>query len=272
MVFFLLPAVILCLIYFSALVLHLYRHRHRLRDAYANDFWDGAKYFLSTLWDGHGWIWHGYEVVGLENIPEKGLLIYYHGALPIDIYYLMAKYYLFKGKVIHAVGDRFLFKVPGLKLLFEVFKVTPGTVDHCVKALQSELLTIAPGGLYEAQFGNNLYNLMWKDRIGFAKVALKAKVPVIPVFTQNIRESFRAVSFFRNFFLKIHFKSRLPVLPVYGGFPVKLRTYIGEPILYDPTLTPEQLAMKTADSIQKLISKHQCVPGSIFRALLDRFR
>lgn len=141
----------------------------------------------------------GYEVIGIENIPKKALLIYYHGALPIDIYYLMAKYYLYKGKVIHAVGDRFLFKIPGkniyelinlksssylyflinilgLKLFLEVFKVTPGSVDACAKILQTGLLSISPGGLLEAQFGDHYYELMWGDRLGFAKAALQAKV------------------------------------------------------------------------------------------------
>jgi hypothetical protein len=33
-------------------------------------------------------------------------------------------------------------------------------------------------------------------------------------------------------------------VPIYGGFPVKLVTYVGEPIPYDPNLTPEELAKK----------------------------
>lgn len=52
---------------------------------------------------------------GLENIPDDtpALLVYYHGAIPIDIYYLLAKSILFKDRLIHTVGDRFLFKIPG---------------------------------------------------------------------------------------------------------------------------------------------------------------
>lgn len=37
---------------------------------------------------------------------------------------------------------------------------------------------------------------------------------------------------------------RLPVAPVYGGFPVKFRTYLGDPIPYDPKLTAAELADK----------------------------
>jgi 1-acyl-sn-glycerol-3-phosphate acyltransferase len=31
---------------------------------------------------------------------------------------------------------------------------------------------------------------MWKQRSGFAAVAFEAGVPIIPVFTENIREAF----------------------------------------------------------------------------------
>lgn len=37
---------------------------------------------------------------------------------------------------------------------------------------------------------------------------------------------------------------KIPVLPPYGGLPVKFRTYIGEPIPYDPNITAEELAKK----------------------------
>ena len=35
------------------------------------------------------------------------------------------------------------------------------------------------------------------SRVGFAKIAIEAKVPIIPVFTKNVREAFRTVSLFR---------------------------------------------------------------------------
>lgn len=57
----------------------------------------------------------GYDVIGLENIPKDGpaLLIYYHGAIPLDMYYLIAKIYLYKKRLIHPIGDKCLFYIPG---------------------------------------------------------------------------------------------------------------------------------------------------------------
>ncbi|GBO07183.1 Transmembrane protein 68 [Araneus ventricosus] len=69
---------------------------------------------------------------------------------------------------------------------------------------------------------------------------------------------------------KIYEKTRLPVVPIYGGFPVKMRTYVGTPIPYDPNISPEELAKKTAEAIEKMILTYQRLPGSIFKALLDR--
>lgn len=58
----------------------------------------------------------------------------------------------------------------------------PGTVQICSTILkENNLLAISPGGVYEAQFGDCYYTLMWKKRLGFAKVAMDAKVVSIQV-------------------------------------------------------------------------------------------
>lgn len=67
-------------------------------------------------------------------------------------------------------------------------------------------------------------------------------------------------------------QKKTTVRPIYGGFPVKFRTYVGKPIEYDPDVSPEELQTKTRIAIEQLISQHQRIPGSITHALLDRFR
>lgn len=41
------------------------------------------------------------------------MIVYYHAAIPIDLYYLMATLYLEKGRTICNVMDDFAFKIPG---------------------------------------------------------------------------------------------------------------------------------------------------------------
>jgi 1-acyl-sn-glycerol-3-phosphate acyltransferase len=70
------------------------------------------------------YVFAGYEIRGFEKIPTTGpaLIVYYHGALPVDFYYLMAKTILLKKRQIRAVGDRFLFHIPGIQLVLQILQ------------------------------------------------------------------------------------------------------------------------------------------------------
>ena len=70
--------------------------------------------------------------------------------------------------------------------------------ESCAAVLRAgHLLGISPGGMYEAQMGDNMYQVMWKARDGFAQVVKEAggSIPIIPVFTQNIREAYKSFNF-----------------------------------------------------------------------------
>ncbi|CAF3092634.1 unnamed protein product [Rotaria sp. Silwood2] len=239
---FLLPAIILIFMYCSSLFCLIYKHWNRLKAAYSEDLWYGAIKTLAVFWELQSTIWH---VEGLENIPTQGpvLIIFYHGALPIDFYYLFAKIWLYRNRRVRVVADKFVFKIPGLATLLEALEIQPSTSAMCRLMLEEgHVLAIAPGGVREALFGDQNYQLIWKERKGFAKVAIDAKVPIIPMFTKNCREAVRAMTLGRRLLSYIYEKTRLPLVPIYGIFPVKLITYLGEPIPYDPNITPEALA------------------------------
>ncbi|CAL1546339.1 unnamed protein product [Lymnaea stagnalis] len=270
---FLLPAFIVLFLYLTSLALFIYKQRMKLKAAYDHDFWDGARKTLGVFWWAQARIWHGYEVEGLHHIPETGpaLIIYYHGVLPVDLYYVLTTVLLEKNRLVHLVGDKFLFYMPGWQTMMEVFNVAPGTVSSCVDVLTNgHLLSIAPGGVREALFSDENYKLLWNKRCGFAKVALQANVPIIPMFTKNIREAFRTPYWARAWLRGLYEKTRIPCVPAYGFFPVKLKTIFGEPILPNPNLTAEELAERVKSAIENLIEKHQTCPGSILRALLER--
>lgn len=276
LVTFILPTIIVILLYISACIVHIYRLRHYLKitDLLSSNNDDRARAAISLLWECHGWIWHGYEVCGLENLPKEGpaLVVYYHGAIPVDYYYLNSRFWIYSKRLMRTIAAQFLFKTPGLRILMDVIKATPGTVKQVSEyLLEGEIISVAPGGIREAQFSNEYYELVWNNRVGFAKAAILGKAPIIPVFTQNIREAYRTAPFFRGTFRWIYEKTRLPLLPIYGGFPVKLKTIIGKPILYDPRASPEEIAIRTSDAIKRLIEENQRLPGSVVGALLQRF-
>ena len=175
--------------------------------------------------------------------------------------------------MIHSVVDTFLFHIPGLSVLLSSFSCTPGTVASCTADLQEgNLLGLSPGGVYEALISEHKeYKVQWKNRVGFAKIALEAGVPIIPVFTRNIREAVRTLVLSKKLVKAVYNRFRFPCAPIYGGWPVKMVTYIGDPIPYDPSKSPEQIRDQCKEAIEALIAKHQSKPGSICRGLYERF-
>ncbi len=240
-----------------------------------DEYWGAAKRFVAKFWLWHAKVWHGFEVHGFENIPKTGpaMIICYHGAIPIDCYYLLYKVYVDLKRSLNVVVDRFLFKIPGWSVIAEGLQGSTGSQESCTKILkEGNLLIICPGGVYEAQFGDSYYEVLWRKRTGFAKVAIEAKVPIIPMITENIREGYMLPSTGEKIYRKFYDLWKLPLRPVYGSFPVKLRSYLGKPIPYDPTLTPEELQQKVARAIEDLFAKNQRIPGNLSEALKDRFR
>ncbi|XP_032078837.1 transmembrane protein 68-like [Thamnophis elegans] len=276
LVFFLLiyyvTAGIVLICYACTFCLYIWKKKYNIKGDFSDEIWKKPKLCIANLVILCGKIWHGYEVIGMENLPQgPGLIVYYHGAVVFDYIMLIAKVYAKTGRTIQSVVHCFFYLIPGIKLCLDIVGCIEGKQTFCADVLnRGYLLGIAPGGLREQNFSNENYNLEWSTRTGFAKVALKNKVPIIPMFTENLREAYRTVgNTSLSKWLYEHF--RFLCLPIYGGFPVKLRTYIGEPIPYDPNLTAKELAEKTKIAIENLRDRHQKLPGNILRALLERF-
>ncbi|XP_066480509.1 DGAT1/2-independent enzyme synthesizing storage lipids-like [Tiliqua scincoides] len=266
------PLIMLGFIYISTLLLHVYKIKSNLKGDYLSKAWNNGRRAVSQLWDSYGVLWHGYEVHGMDKIPEgPGLVVVYHGAFPLDYFYFVCRLYLQTGRLCHSVVDYHFSKIPGINLFYNVHGLTHDGRMECVDILKKGyLLGVLPGGVREALFSDDNYSLLWGRRSGFAHVARDAKVPIIPMFTKNLREGYRTLG--KIWPLKwLYERTRWLIVPIYGGFPVKFCTYVGDPIPYDPNITVEELAEKTKTAIKNLRDKHQQIPGSIRRALLERF-
>uniref|UniRef100_A0A914R408 Transmembrane protein 68 n=1 Tax=Parascaris equorum TaxID=6256 RepID=A0A914R408_PAREQ len=114
---FVLPIFLLFFIYGCVIFLHIYGLRHRIREAYASSLWDGA---IAAFMN-------GYEMRGIENVPDEGpaLFLYYHGTLPVDVYYVIVQLIL--------VG---MLRSSGWGMICKVFCITPGTVEDCIARLK----------------------------------------------------------------------------------------------------------------------------------------
>ncbi|XP_070798390.1 DGAT1/2-independent enzyme synthesizing storage lipids-like [Pituophis catenifer annectens] len=262
----------LSLIYLSNAILFVWKKIGSLPEDINSKKWDKPKQFLSLAFDWIGKLLHSYEISGLENLPNgPGILVYYHGAIPSDYFFFVQRIYRLTGKFIYSVLDHIVFHIPGIRLFLSVYNTDHPTREKCVNVLkQGQLMGVAPGGVREQNYGNNHYKLIWGKRKGFAQIAIDAKVPVIPLFTQNIREGYITYGNIRpmRWFYE---RNRWLIFPLYGGFPVKFITHIGEQIPYDPNISPEKLTEKTQRAIEALQNKHQKIPGSILHALKQRF-
>ena len=69
-----------------------------------------------------------------------------------------------------------MFNVPGIKTTLEAIGAIAGTQKMCEEVLrQGNLIAIYPGGTRESLFSDANYSLIWENRKGFAKLAIKTK-------------------------------------------------------------------------------------------------
>uniref|UniRef100_A0A8D2IMI9 Phospholipid/glycerol acyltransferase domain-containing protein n=2 Tax=Varanus komodoensis TaxID=61221 RepID=A0A8D2IMI9_VARKO len=114
----------------------------------------------------------------MDKIPEgPGLVVFYHGAFPLDYYYFVSRLHLQTGRFCHTVVDYHFSKIPGIKLFYKVQGLTHDGRVECVEIMKNGcLLGVLPGGAREALFSDENYGLLWGNRTGFAHVARDAKV------------------------------------------------------------------------------------------------
>jgi len=227
---------------------------------------------IANGWSAFTSFYHDQTFEGLEHIPKDSaaLLVWYHGPVPVDYIGLMAKIYKRDGRLINTIVDRSLPKLPGFENVQKYLKASASGKGYCVDLLENgELLGVAPGGSREALFDDR-YSADWGNRTGFAKVALLTGAPIIPIFTENIREAYCTMSTGRKIWRYIFEQTKLPMIPIYGGFPVKLTTHIGTPIRARRDETADQLKERVQAAMEDMISTYQRSVPSVTEAVMDR--
>ncbi|MCO4771327.1 MAG: acyltransferase family protein [Deltaproteobacteria bacterium] len=182
--------------------------------------------------------YHRYEVHGLDNIPREGgaLLALNHGPVPIDGPLLGATIYQDQGRLPRALTDHLVFKMPIMRELFLAVGAVDGRREMAGELLgKGNLVIVMPGGAPEAfKSSARAYELYWRQRTGFARVAIQNQVPVVPAACIGIDELYKVP--FDMFELgKKLFGVRSMPFPLAWGIgpvpkPAKLDHFIGAPI------------------------------------------
>jgi 1-acyl-sn-glycerol-3-phosphate acyltransferase len=127
--------------------------------------------------------YHQYEVQGMEHVPREGpaLIVVNHSLATYDSILLGAAIYLETGRYAAGLADRRIFQTPGLSQLFAGMGAVEGTPEAGQRILrQGHLLVVSPGGMRESlRPSSRRYEIRWRGRLGFARLAINAQAPVL---------------------------------------------------------------------------------------------
>jgi 1-acyl-sn-glycerol-3-phosphate acyltransferase len=129
---------------------------------------------------------------GAAHVPraQGALLVGNHTMFGLDAVVLAALLATEVGRLPRWLGERILWKLPGTHRFLEAIGAVPGAPEDAVRLLQlGELVAVYPGGVDDSfKLSSEAYVLKWGRRAGFARVALRAGVPLVPVAATGIDE------------------------------------------------------------------------------------
>ena len=111
-------------------------------------------------------LWHRHSIQGLENIPVQGggLIVWYHGPVPVDYLGLVARLHLDTGRRVWSVIDRYLASLPFLEMFTTHLRCGAYSKARLAGLLtEGELVGVSPGGARECLFDHNC-ELSWHNR------------------------------------------------------------------------------------------------------------
>ncbi len=211
-------------------------------------------------------LYHQHEVIGMENIPSEGpaLVAVNHSFATYDILLLFAAVYLEKKRITRPLIDRLFFRVPGIGELMTELGATEGSPTAAQDLLcQGHMICVAPGGMREAlRPSTERYQVLWDNRLGFARVAMQAGAPVVLAACPKADDIFEL---YPNPLTKWMYKNlRVPFALARGiGLspiprPVKLRHFVDEPIMPpQPSSDPEEYERQLQEFHALLVERMQ---------------
>jgi 1-acyl-sn-glycerol-3-phosphate acyltransferase len=127
---------------------------------------------------------------GVERIPESGgaLLVGNHAMFGLDGVVLGSLVLRATKRVPRFLAERNLWRIPGLGRVLTSVGALPGEPVAATELLErGEIVIVYPGGVDDSfKTSAERYRLQWGHRAGFAKIAMRARVPIIPALALGI--------------------------------------------------------------------------------------
>jgi 1-acyl-sn-glycerol-3-phosphate acyltransferase len=136
---------------------------------------------------------------GLDRIPTTRPLLFVGNHTVwgvLDTPLLFAELWEKKGILLRALGDHVHFTVPVWGTLLRRFGVVDGTRENCARLMEAgESVLVFPGGGREvAKRRGEQYQLFWKERVGFARMALTHGATIVPFAALGVEDALHIVA------------------------------------------------------------------------------
>ncbi|MCD6059796.1 MAG: acyltransferase [Moraxellaceae bacterium] len=140
--------------------------------------------------------WFHPQFFGLEHLdPQRPALYVGNHTLYglLDAPLMVQGVYEHTGIYLRALGDHFHFVTPGWGRLVTAFGAVDGTPENCSKLMQAGAhFIVYPGGAREVMKNRGEeYRLVWKNRTGFARMAMQHGYDIIPFAALGADDVFR---------------------------------------------------------------------------------
>jgi 1-acyl-sn-glycerol-3-phosphate acyltransferase len=186
-------------------------------------------------------LYHRHSVVGLDNIPRSGpaIMALNHSFATYDGFLLGMAIYQHTRRLPAGLGDKLIFKIPGLAYFAETVGIHPANHENGAYLLDiGRLLAVAPGGMREAlRPSSQRYQIRWDKRKGFIKLSIRSGAPIILAACPAADDLYSVYEWSGT---KIGYKQLKVPVPLFRGLglslipkPVKL-THAISPALWPP--------------------------------------
>ncbi|TGD75177.1 acyltransferase family protein [Mangrovimicrobium sediminis] len=125
-------------------------------------------------------------VVGAEKIPERPcLFVGNHSLFALDGYLLGPIFFNDLGRFVRGLADRFLFASPKLGEFLKDYGCALGHPQVCSALMEAgQDIMVFPGGAHEAvKPASEIYQLQWRERYGFVRLAAQHGYTIVPFGT-----------------------------------------------------------------------------------------
>jgi 1-acyl-sn-glycerol-3-phosphate acyltransferase len=124
------------------------------------------------------------QSVGSERIPQNTphLFVSNHSLYGLEMPIFLDHLYQTTGMLPRGLADHFHFATPN-GVILRAFGAVDGTRENVDTLMQSgESVLVYPGGGHEVLKKSSVprHELMWKERLGFARMAIKHSYPILP--------------------------------------------------------------------------------------------